>query len=104
MPEPGSKRIKHRIATLLAREAHLPLRWWYLSFADGKFLGGVILEAHGFTSAIQKSHDLGINPGGGVEGFEIIEGKIDLVPEDMRNRLLSRPEVDALEPREKPVD
>jgi len=48
--------------------------FWWLSFADGtlprgsQFLGGVLIEAESFVDAIERSHALGINPGGEVKG------------------------------------
>lgn len=89
---------QRRIAAVLKEERDRDqLGLWWLSFADGSkpkgstFLGVVIVEAYGFTDAIQKSHDLGINPGGEVQGF--------LVPSDghpvaLHNRLLQRDELE----------
>lgn len=46
--------------------------WWWLSFAgaDG-FLGLNIICANSFVDALERSHRLGINPGGSVQGFLI---------------------------------
>lgn len=71
------------------------LGMWWLSFADGtkpkgfQFLGVVIVEAYGFTDAIQKSHDLGINPGGEVQGSRV-DPMPDDFPAEKLNRLLSK--------------
>ena|ERR1700688_3762477 len=101
MPQPGSAEWKARLQSLLAEEFREPLSWWYLSFAEpGRFLGAVIVQAHGPTSAIQNAHSLGINPGGQVMslGIGIADGRVEaLVPEEMRNRLLTRDEVEALD-------
>lgn len=43
--------------------------WFYLSFAshdDGRFLGATYVEAPDLTSAIARSHELEVNPGGEV--------------------------------------
>ena len=66
-------------------------RWWWLSFADDDgFRGLVILEAPGFIAAVEKSRELGINPGGQVRGLEIPPHGMHLFPEKYRNRLLPR--------------
>lgn len=45
---------------------------WWLSFAaeDG-FRGVVLTRANSMIEAVQKTHALGINPGGEVRGFEV---------------------------------
>jgi hypothetical protein len=69
---------------------------WWLSFADGtkpkgaQFLGVVILEAYGFTDAIDRSHAMGLNPGGEVMGDRVDPAKH---PAHLRNRLLQRDEL-----------
>jgi len=61
-----------RLKQLLAEEAAQPLGWWYLSYADEKgFRGGVIMSAHGFTSAVYVASTLKISPGGEVQGIRI---------------------------------
>ncbi len=98
MPKPGSPEWKRKIVRMLAEEAKLPLSGWYMSFAEpGKFLGGCYLEARGPASALRLSHELGINPGGQVMhvGFPL-ELMRQNVPVNMRNRLLTRAEVEAL--------
>jgi hypothetical protein len=46
--------------------------WFYLSFADDSgFLGGVILQADDFLSAVMEASVRGINPGGEVLGCEL---------------------------------
>lgn len=64
-----------------------------MSFADPDrpkgqtFLGVVILEAYGFTDAIERSHDEGLNPGGEVRASEVT---YEDHPEALRNRLLKK--------------
>ena len=53
-----------RTQELLLEEANEPLRWWYLSFADDKFIGVVVTKARGIISARMNCARLGINPGG----------------------------------------
>lgn len=75
--------------------------FWFLSFADGRrpkgtqFLGGAIVEAQDFMAAIKKTHALGINPGGEVQGTGP-SITVDSVGEELNkkysNRLLTREE------------
>ncbi len=96
MPEPGSPEWRERLASLLNEEANCPLGLWYLSFAEpGKFLGGVFIEASGFVSAHLLSVQLGINPGGKVAGWKVPAENVATIPGSMRNRLLSRVEMEA---------
>lgn len=89
---------QRRIAAALKEEWNRgELGLWWLSFADGAkpkgftFLGVVIVEAFGFVDAIQKSHDLGINPGGEIQGFLV---PADSHPVALHNRLLQRDELE----------
>ncbi len=51
-----------------------PERWWWLSFADEDgFRGVCIVRARGLVPAIARTHLLGINPGGEVQGAELPE-------------------------------
>ena len=91
--------LKARRDKLLKEESTQPERWWWLSFAgkDG-FRGVVITRARGFLSAVQKTHDLGINPGGEVQGAELPEEIMDS-PEGKRHiqfadRLLSKQDIE----------
>lgn len=74
---------------------------WWLSFADGdrpvgtQFLGACIVDASDFLIAVAKTHALGINPGGEVQGYEIPEGAPDL--SRWKNRLMSRAECDEMD-------
>ena len=83
-----------RMNTLLAQEGKNPLRWWYLSYADEDFLGGLVIEAHGPTEAVYLSHHRGINPGGEVLIIPIPSD--NLPPDEYRNRLLTKAELDTI--------
>lgn len=67
--------------------------WWWLSFADpalpeGKqFKGVVIVRGRGIATATLVASSLGINPGGEVQGYELIEEPPDY---SYTNRLLTR--------------
>jgi hypothetical protein len=90
--EPGSPEWKARRAQNLTEESGKPLRWFYLSFADERFLGAAIVEAPGELHAIEITHRLGINPGGEVAVFAVPEGKP--VPDEAKWRLLSRQDLE----------
>src|SRR5205085_536172 len=94
--QPGSPEWHARIERLLTEEANQPMRHWYLSFVDGHFLGGAIVEARGFTSALQRTHELGINPGGEVLHVLVPEEKVHLIHPSQKNRLLTKSEVERL--------
>lgn len=80
---------------LLKGELERPLVWWYLSFAKpGEFLGGVVVQAHGLTTAIATCDAMNINPGGEVRGFEMGPKLPPAVAPEMCYRLLSREEVE----------
>ena len=70
--------------------------WWWLSFADGRkpkgsqFLGAAIVSGNNFLEAVRKSHKLGCNPGGQVQGLPILNNLS--IPEHWLNRLLTRSE------------
>jgi hypothetical protein len=84
-----------RRALLIAEERQHKARWIYLSFATGyEFLGAAIVRGHGFLTAIQRASDLNINPGGGVMSRALNWRHMKRIPADLRNRLLSKEEVD----------
>ncbi len=66
------------------------LTWW-LSFAEPgvmpNFLGVAIVEAKDFAGAVRLCHELGINPGGEVQGGCLTQGLF--VPAEYKNKLLS---------------
>jgi hypothetical protein len=75
---------------LLAEEATQPEQLYYLSFADpGEFLGGCVVMARGIATAIDRTYELGINPGGSVRCCAISRNTLPL------NRLLSRAELES---------
>lgn len=86
--------IDQRIAELYEEEIKNPLAIYYLSFADddrGGFLGAVIVEAYGPITAVTRSKQLGVNPGGEVL---IVKCPGPMLPELM-NHLLSKQELEA---------
>ena len=48
--------------------------WYYLSFAEGQWLGCVTVEADDEIEAVRKSHRIGCNPGGSVLVVTVPEG------------------------------
>ena len=89
--------LKARRDKLLREEATQPEAWWWLSFADDDgFRGAVLTRARGFTSAVQKTHDLGINPGGECRGWDLPDDVIAEHPGPTRyaDRLLSKQDID----------
>lgn len=80
--------------------------YWWLSFADGtrpkgtQFLGGVLIEAKSFMDAVERSHALGINPGGEVRGagpsWPADEVGIEAF-EKFKNRLLTKEDSQAFD-------
>jgi hypothetical protein len=90
------KKFRERVAEVMREELKQPERWHYVSFADDKFLGAVIIQAHGTADATMKCGLLGINPGGSVMCIAMPPGT---VPGDKwRNRLLSKAEVQTIWP------
>ncbi len=68
--------------------------WFYLSFAENKkWNGAVVVEAESVKEAASKAWQLGINPGGEVLAFEILEGIDQIFPPKKRNRLLSKDDI-----------
>lgn len=92
--------IEKRLRELLAEESGQPLQWWYLSYADEEFRGGIIVEAPGFASAVMTARLLGISPGGSVRGLPIPPDEIPL--ESYRNRLLTKAELEEFWEMERP--
>jgi len=81
-------------ARLMAQEGRQALGWFYLSFAnERRFLGAVIVWAHGILTAIESAAAMGIDPGGEVLCYAIARQQIGRVPADLRNRLLTEAEV-----------
>lgn len=69
------------------------IRWFYLSFADRKFLGAAVVKAPDPNSAIERARELGIPAQGEVMIWVIKDNQMHLVPDDMRNRVLTEREV-----------
>lgn len=72
---------------------------WYLSFVgkDG-WLGCSHVEADSFEHAVERSHMLGINPGGEVAGAEMLDTIEELEPEYLRlflNKFMTPSEFEA---------
>lgn len=83
-----------RIAAALAKEQGRPLKWFYLSFAENGFLGAAIVRAEGHASAIRRTHQLGINPGGQVLTAEL---PLDVtIPSGHTDKLLSLEQLRAI--------
>lgn len=93
---PRSIEWYERKARLLAEESVLPPRWLYISFADKKFLGGLVIQAPGFITALELARARGLNPGGNAIYVEIPEHLLPKIPDDKRNRLLNREESEGL--------
>jgi hypothetical protein len=55
--------------------------------AGQRFLGACIVEAHGLITAVQRAHQLGINPGGAVIPYDTPPHDLD-----MRDRLITSEE------------
>lgn len=83
-----------RRAQILTDESQQPLRWFWLSFAEGRFLGAAIVQAQGAMHAIEKAHRLGINPGGEVASWELPPDVT--IPDEAQDRLLGRDELEKI--------
>ncbi len=71
---------------------------WYLSFVkDGKFAGGVIVEAADFPGAIQETWRQKCNPGGEIKGAAFPDDVAMLTGQKWKNRLLSKEDVDSFD-------
>lgn len=91
-PLMNQEKFDARLKEILLEEADQPRRWWYLSFAGEKsFLGGAIVNAHGFIGAVMEARNRNINPGGEVQGHWIPDDKLPLPR--YRNRLLTLAEL-----------
>jgi hypothetical protein len=73
---------------------------WWLSFCDpdapegSQFLGVVITQAADFIAAVSRSHALGVNPGGEVQGAGPLPA--DSISPEWRDRLLTKAEAEAI--------
>src|ERR1044072_3766995 len=89
--------LQARVATVTAQERvnpSLPEGWlWWLSFVDEEkgFLGVAVVEADGPATAMDKTTELGINPGGAIGSYPVPG---EHVAPAFRDRLLTRADVD----------
>lgn len=94
---PPDSEIRRKITAHIAREAGDSLQGWYLSFAGEEGFRGVVIQiARGYAHAIQRAHELGINPGGEVQGIPIPPKELDKVPPEFMDRLLSREDIKSI--------
>ena len=83
---------------LLDKEATQPEHLMWLSFADDdRFLGGVYVVARGLMHAIERTIQLGVNPGGQVAAWDVPEENAARVKPEWRDRLLNKAEVTKLD-------
>ncbi len=81
---------RRRFDEALEKEADQEPLYFWLSFVDPdkpkgqQFIGVIITRAKGMAHAIQKTHDLGINPGG-----EVLCVETEETPTDYMDRLLT---------------
>lgn len=73
--------------------------WFYMSFVDpepDEFLGGIYVKGNTLGEALTRSHLLGINPGGEAHTIGPITHAriVQHVPEEQRERLLSKAEIE----------
>ncbi|MFL9923058.1 DUF2591 family protein [Herbaspirillum lusitanum] len=78
-------------------EIALPLQCFWLAFvAPGiepeQFLGHAIIEARDMGAAIECARQMGMHPGSDVRVYAVNDSDADLIPSDLRNKLLSREE------------
>lgn len=89
--------IHARAANLLEQESAWSMTWFYLSFADDSGWKGVcIVEARGFVGAVLRCNVLDINPHGEVQGAGIPEEELVKIPIGMRDKLLSRKDLEEI--------
>jgi hypothetical protein len=93
------EQIRARYIALLELESSNSMGIHWLSFCDPKkpegsrFLGVLVVRERGFTSALQFTHRVGLNPGGEVQGYELpSDPRFESILSGSFNRLLSRPE------------
>ncbi len=69
---------------------------WYLSFAnETTFLGGMFLYATSTIDAVQRAHDMGMNPGGEVLACPPNESTAE-TPDRFMDRLMSKAELEEM--------
>lgn len=96
------EQFRKRTTELLKQEESEPLRWWYLSFADKTFLGGVVVRAQGMVGARLMLPLHGIqSPGGEMAAFPIPDDAVP--PNKYHNRLLTKVEIQEFWPDAKTI-
>ena len=71
------------------------MNWYWISFADeDAFLGVAVVDAADEKGAIEKTHELKINPGG--EALILLLQKAHVPPASHSNRLLTKAETEQL--------
>jgi hypothetical protein len=95
----SKKQRQFRHALVLAQEASEPEAWWWFSFSSPSgWLGGANIKCRGIASGLMIATLLGINPGGEVMAVKLLcteEEFEEMVPLDLRHRLLSKSELEA---------
>lgn len=87
-----------RSLELIAARIERPRTVWWLSFADEiSFRGAVVIHAEDFITAIIETTIRHINPGGECQGMPAPEDVAVKIPEEWKNRLLSRTECEELD-------
>ncbi len=76
-----------------------PSGWWWLSFVDGGFLGGLLIEGATIVDACRNAHLAGLNPGGEVLGVALTPAAVVATPRAWRRRLLTKAECESLDGR-----
>ncbi|MET0410396.1 MAG: hypothetical protein ABW217_03830 [Polyangiaceae bacterium] len=88
---------RDKAADVLTEAAKPDVQLWWLSFVGEEgFRGVAIVDAPTFFEAVMKSHALGINPGGELQGYPCPDAS--LVPAEHIDRLLSLAELRAHKP------
>ena len=89
----SESQVQQRIGERLSEEVEAgKSELWWLSFAaeDG-FRGVIITEALGLSHALQKTHRLGINPGGQVQALPVpCDADRKFLDKKHHDKLLSR--------------
>jgi hypothetical protein len=85
--KPGGPDWKARVAAIVKEESTQPARWFYVSFAGEQFLGAPIILGQGPATALQRTRDLGINPGGEAAMTEIGPPAQPCLTENLKPRL-----------------
>lgn len=96
------QQVEARRVHLIEQEMMEPAGWYWLSYCDpskprGKqFLGVAVVRAHGVVTAAQRAWKLKINPGGEMVCYDLPDGMIETIPENLRERLLTKAEAESL--------